>query len=166
MSATPRAPLTRRASLLTEAIASGRKVSMSFDSDIAGGLGVTRDGSQFVFLHDFFKTYFSDAGDAISPTAAPPPREHDFTCMYRTGAVFTTHGPDCAFRLNPTLRPLGLLGGFSPPSVDWLLRNLLKIEEPHVAVDSALYAALHKPLAMVLQLASKHVGAPPTANKP
>lgn len=151
--------VTHRASLCTEAIASERVVSMSLDSDIVGGLGVTRDGSQFVFLHDFFQTYFAtNSGDTGAGAAGARPPEREFRCLCRTGATFATHGPDCSFRLNPTLRPLGLLGGFSPPSVDWLLRNLLKIEEPHAAVDSAVFAAIHQPLAVVLQLSSQHVG--------
>ena len=125
-------------------------VRMLLDADLGEGLGVSRDGSQFVFLHEFFSEYFRRR-DPEAPTTAPPPRPAPtFLCMRRDGRAATGHDDGCHFVLNPAIRPLGLGGGFTPPSVDWLLRNLLHVHEPHRAVGSALLAALHEPMASVL----------------
>ena len=65
------------------------------------------------------------------------------------GAAKPVHGPQCAFDLNPQLKPTAA-GNISIPSIEWLLRRLLGVEEPHVAVTQAMYETLNHPLAVLL----------------
>jgi hypothetical protein len=151
-----------------------RQVQTALDVQLPDGLGVTRDGSRIADLHEFFGAYFrggepgvlapstslpnvSGASTAVPDGYGPEPRVHYVFVCERGGQASTLHDGLCRFFVNPTIRPLGLSGGVSPPSVDWLLRNVFKVREPHTAVTSAIFHSLHVPmdsflLAVSLQL--------------
>ena len=146
------------------------RVAMLVDVDMEGGLGVSRDGAQFVFLHDFLAAYTrraeADVGAmaaVAAPVAAPadaPRSKVRVACMRTDGKPSRgAHDQHCQFRLNPVIRPLGLGGGFAPPSLDWLLRNLLHMREPHETVGGAVFSALHQPMAATLQLVGHQLSA-------
>ncbi len=123
---------------------------MSVDTDLAGGLGLSRDASQFVFLHDFFVAYMRRGPEVHHTQPEHTESKLVFSCMRNDGKISLVHDDGCQFRLAPVIRPLGIGSDVPPSSIDWLLRKVLHVKEPHSAVSSSLFKLLHQPMAMVL----------------
>lgn len=70
---------------------------------------------------------------------------HIFVFIY----PHSLHGEGCAFVLNPDLHRLSI-GNVKIPSIDWMMKNIFMVSNPHEAVNKAVFWGLHVPLGRVL----------------
>ena len=92
-----------------------------------------------------------EEGEAVSKAPKMPLR---YVCLVREGAHQPVsgegHGPWCDFVLNPTLHPTGV-GNITPPDVDWLLRNIFNVKEPHSVITSNINEGIVVPMSDIAQ---------------
>eukprot|EP00050_Salpingoeca_kvevrii_P020982 m.104894 g.104894 ORF g.104894 m.104894 type:complete len:4069 (-) comp9118_c0_seq1:256-12462(-) len=136
-------------------------VNPQFHSEFFGGLGVSLDVAQYLFLREVVESFFKRKSktqelDLEELSLMPAAPELTFICQERKGSVApplrdgkTVHGHWCEFNLNPSLRPL-TYGEVPIPDIDWLMLNFLKMKNPHQSINRFLYDFVHSPLCDIL----------------